>query len=160
MNFDVPKTTQAIELKEYSAELEGHVVLVWVDPPRGMLREFDRISAGLAGRIDAFASAKDRARPGKIKASVRLAGWLQALRADGAAKKLKKFTEQWRRERYAWYAKLWSQGPEETRWEAAEIEKMDEENPAFLEWLIVQSWARVEQFRVDTKKKLTKPAGS
>ncbi len=51
-----------------------------------------------------------------------------------------------------WYCVLWSQGPEPTHWTVAELHELEEKDPAFLEWMINETWnARREH--VDRKKK-------
>ena len=47
---------------------------------------------------------------------------------------------------YAWYAQVWSQdGDAETHWTAKEIEALNDADPAFVSWMMRETWvARLE----------------
>lgn len=42
----------------------------------------------------------------------------------------------------AWYAVIWSQGENGTRWTVEEILALQEQDPAFLAWMIRETWDR------------------
>lgn len=39
MKINIPKIVKQVELREYAAELEGAVLMVWVNPARALLAE-------------------------------------------------------------------------------------------------------------------------
>lgn len=41
----------------------------------------------------------------------------------------------------AWYAVLWSQGPEPTHWTTDELLELERDDPALLSYLIRETWA-------------------
>ena len=51
-----------------------------------------------------------------------------------------------------WYAALWSHGPEETHWTAAELTALEEQDSALLGWMISQTWDQRKE-HTDRRKK-------
>ena len=51
-----------------------------------------------------------------------------------------------------WYAEIWSQGREDTRWTLDELKELDKENVAFLRWMISATWVKIEEHRTYKKK--------
>jgi len=150
MKLTIPKTVRFLPLQDYdleNADLAGVGIFVWVDPPRSVLAEFDRLNGEYATALDSLvkkvtAGTKQQPKP-------RLQGWLDLV-FGRKSKDFKPVT--YRRSLYTWYARLWSQGPEETHWTAAELESVEEHNPLFLEWLCRRSWVLVEEHRASVKK--------
>ena len=51
-----------------------------------------------------------------------------------------------------WYAVVWSQGAEDTRWTGDELRKLEERDPALVGWMISETW-RVRKEHLDHTKK-------
>lgn len=145
MKITLPKTVRLLALQEYdpeNTELAGVVIHVWVDPPRAVAQEYDRINSQFAALLK-----QATGKPGK-KATF----WeLLAARRKLAHKPP---TKAYREAIFTWYARMWSQGPDGTHWEARELRDIDEHNPAFLEWLERGTWALIERHRSEIKKGL------
>ena len=57
MEITIPKTVRFLPLQDYDAdnpELAGVGIFVWVDPPRSVLAEFDRLNGEYAAALDAL----------------------------------------------------------------------------------------------------------
>lgn len=39
-----------------------------------------------------------------------------------------------------WYAAVWSEGAEESRWTGGELRELEERDPALMAWMISQTW--------------------
>lgn len=52
----------------------------------------------------------------------------------------------------AWYAVIWSQGDEGTHWTVEEILSLQEQDPAFLAWMIRETWDRRSEHIAKKKK--------
>lgn len=154
MKFEIPKVTRFLPLQEYAPEepaLAGVGIQVWVDPPRSVLLEFDRLNREYGQVLDQLTG-----RPGEIKKpspAERLLNWLQVLTKRQGDERFTNVTESYRRSMYTWYARLWSQSPDvETHWSVSELEKINDENPSLYAWLCTSSWALIERHRDDVKK--------
>lgn len=150
MRISLPKTVRFLTFREYdpeNPELAGVGIHVWVDPPRAVLQEYDRINRE-------FSQVLQQAT-GKPRQKVTFLDILKGHKKLG-----KDLIQAFRRSIYEWYARLWSQGPEGTHWDADEVAAIDEHNPAFLEYMEHQSWALVEQHRTDIKKGLRQQVGT
>jgi len=53
----------------------------------------------------------------------------------------------------AWYVDLWSQGPEPTHWTMEEAQEIQQQDPAFLSWMIGATW-EARKAHMDRKKKV------
>jgi len=143
MRFNLPKTVHFLPFQDYDPEqkeLAGVGIWVWVDPPRAELREYDRINAEFGELL--------RAESGKPAKKATILDLLKSRRLLGK----KASAEAYRRAIHEWYAGLWSQGPADTHWTRAELATIDEQNPAFLEWMYRRTWRLIDEHRRDIKK--------
>jgi hypothetical protein len=156
MKFEIPKVTRFLPLQEYAPDeptLVGIGIHVWVDPPRSILMEFDRLNRAYSQVLTVLASKLGNSPVKKISPVDRLITWLHIVIKRPQDDRFKSETESYRRSIYAWYAKLWSQSPDaETHWSMDELEKINDENPRLYEWLCFSSHALIEQHRDDVKK--------
>jgi len=51
-----------------------------------------------------------------------------------------------------WYAEIWSQGPPDTAWTVDELRTLESQDPAFLSWMIAQTW-KTRAEHIEHKKK-------
>lgn len=119
-------TTQTIDLGDWNETARGKLIHVWVDPPKPILRQREKFTQDYAR----FILQNDTAAKGSA---------LDKKSLPGKTEKLAAFLETWKADVYAWYAQLWSAGPEETRWTVGEIAELDEQNPQLLKWLFEQT---------------------
>lgn len=148
----IPKLVLPLDLSGYSPELQGETLHVWVDPPRRMRQEYDellleiqqeeiqRIGADL--KPDSPPSGKStfqnflartRALLGARKNSIK--------RGSGTDVRILK-----------WYFTIWAQGPADSALPLEDIQRIEEENPAFLGWLIGETWRMIRENQVRQKK--------
>ena len=52
-----------------------------------------------------------------------------------------------------WYAFVWSQGEVESHWTVDELKEIEQEDPAFLSWMIGATW-EARKAHMDRKKKV------
>jgi hypothetical protein len=127
--INVPKVVRPLKLAEYAPEFEGEI-LVWVNPPRSILSMY----AGLAGAAE---------------------GALVELRAAGTEEAAQK-VEKTGRALIEWYAGIWSQGPEDTRWPVEQIKELIEgtvdTDPRLWPWLAAQTLRMISEHRAMVKK--------
>lgn len=145
MKINLPKTVRVLELQGYDPEnaaLTGVGIHVWVDPPRAVLQEYDRINRQFASLLQ-----KSGDKPVKKTTLLDLLARRKALSRQPAV-------EAYHQALYAWYARMWSQGPEGTHWNVSELSTISAENPAFWEWLERSTWLLIEEHRGTIKKGL------
>jgi hypothetical protein len=178
MKIKIPKVTKFLPLQAYApdeASLAGVGIQVWVDPPQGMLMEFDQLNREFRAVLEGMVSlqtplpdsgldtaGEHRLLDHRSNLGEMLLGWLKARARTKHAggDHFKAATGSYRRSIAAWYARLWSQSPDaETRWTADELEQIAERNPQFYEWLCVSSWALIEAHRDEIKKGYRGPSG-
>jgi hypothetical protein len=151
MKLTIPKTVRLLPLQDYdpdNTELADVDIFVWVDPPRSVLAEFDKINGEYGTALDAL--VKQAERSGKQKPRSRLMGWLSLLLNH--QKDFKPISVIYQRELHTWYARLWSQGAPDTHWTAAELDDIEKQNPVFLEFLCRRSWVLIGEHRETVKK--------
>lgn len=51
-----------------------------------------------------------------------------------------------------WYAAIWSEGAEESRWTGGELRELEERDPALMAWMISQTWKAREAHIAGVKK--------
>lgn len=51
-----------------------------------------------------------------------------------------------------WYAEIWSQGKAETHWTLEELRELEQNNGAFLAWMISATWNKISESRTYKKK--------
>jgi len=150
MKIVIPKIVIPVEMAEYSPELAGKFLHVWVNPPKDKLQGYDELVATLqmqelkTAQANLYPDGKKDSEPGLLGAIKTMAHWVSSKkdkRPDGIDVK---FLE--------WYAEIWSQGPEQTRWTVDELRELENQDPAFLSWMITQTWA-TRTAHVQGKKK-------
>jgi hypothetical protein len=139
-----PKSVRFLPFQPYDPEnsgLKDAGIWVWVDPPRAFLVEYDQIQSGFA----AFLQAAVQRKPAKTK---NIMTWLSTrLHLRNAPR-----VADYHHALYDWYARLWSQGPEDTHWTVEELDQINEHNPDFLEWLFRSSMLQIAAHRTEIKK--------
>lgn len=142
MRFDLPKTVRPIALQDYdpgAERLAGVEIMVWVDPPREWFERYYRIHREYSQAI-----LKDTAALKKSRPLTMLNIFLRKAPDDTV--------QRYRKALHDMFASLWSQGPDGTHWTAEEIDRMDDHNPAFTDWLYRRSWELIEEHKSAVKK--------
>ncbi len=129
----IPKVVLTLDLSQYAPgapETSDQPIRVWVNPPRAMLAQWDAL-------IDQFQALNTRAseEPEVWKGSEGKAA------VDGF---------------FAWWAELWSQGPEETHWTAEEVQAFKDEclqdDPPLWEFVTSETWRLIAEHRKASRK--------
>jgi hypothetical protein len=158
-NFEIPKTTRFLPLQDYdpkNAELAGVGIFVWVDPPRSVLAEFDKINGDYSEVL-----YKVAAKPGtlSVKKTVMvqlLLNWLRLLRKRVKDAQFKSISMTYLRKILAWYARIWSQSPDVgTHWTVGELAKINKKNPALFDWLCINSRVLIGQHQKDARERIS-----
>lgn len=150
--FDVLKIVRTIRLAEYAEEYGEAVIHVWVNPPRPMLAAHDALvleSGMLRKGLEPLAEgARSKERPAEESAPSKP--------SDDEIKKAVGRLLEISTEHLAWFATIWSQGPEGTHWTAQEVgELVDayaETDPRFFEWVSERTVALIREHRTGQKK--------
>lgn len=158
MKIQIPKVVLAVSIVEYAAELEGKYLHVWVNPPKAKLQEYDELVRQLQARE--LESARQTLLPdgptGSNGADALKGQTILARTFDQVAHWLKirqrEKPEGIDRALLEWYAEIWSQGPQDTQWTVEELRTLEEQDPAFLSWMIAQTW-KTRAEHVERKKK-------
>jgi hypothetical protein len=139
MKITIPKVILSVDMVEYSPELAGKYLHVWVNPPKDKLQEYDDLVTALQAREletaqrKLFPEGEEKEESGLLRSFHVLTHWLKIKReekAEGIDEKLLR-----------WYAEIWSQGPEDARWTVEELRTLESQDPAFLSWMISHTWA-------------------
>jgi len=155
MKINIPKIITQISMTAYSSELEGNWLYVWVNPPMEMLAEYNQLvtrvqEQELAGARKVLVDGESAPENGRKSATGlalafdQAAKWLNLKKetpADGLDIKL-----------LDWYARLWSQGPAETHWTVSELRTLEAQDPAFLSWMIGETWQALTAHKQQKKK--------
>jgi hypothetical protein len=147
MKYDITPTLDKIDLGEWNPTAKGQIIYVWVDPPLDVLQERKAYSQDYNNYIANL--AKTLKKPAKEK-SARLEAGRQELQES--QEQLDKFLKSWNLRVCAWYARLWSQGPEGTHWTAEELAGMAQQNPKLLAWLLKRSKELLDGYRSAEKR--------
>ena len=140
MKIEIPKVVVPVDLGGYAAELTGKTLYVWVNPSMDKLKEYDDLRTELQQQELTAAQQvlMPEQQPAEQEASVlkrtfeevrRLLNIRKADKPQGVHPKM-----------LAWYAEMWSQGPAEMAWTVAELQDLEKRDPAFLGWMISQTW--------------------
>jgi hypothetical protein len=137
MKFEIPKIVKTLNVGEYAAELEPVKIVVWVNPPRALLVRHDEMIAKLA---TAMSKRLELGAGSEVDAG-ELAKEIEAVRGEMTAV----------------FSELWSAGVDpETRWSAAEIDKlitgMFETDPQLWPWLRNRTIEMIREHREFVKK--------
>lgn len=153
MKINIPKVVVPVELSGYAPELAGQQLQVWVNPPQDKLNEYNILLTEIQQQelLDAkkvLLPEADLPEEEKISVLRKTFDELQRLLKIRKAETLQGLDARM----LAWYAEIWSQGPQDTQWTVEELQTLEQKDPAFLSWMISQTWkARVAH--VERKKK-------
>lgn len=135
--FDVLKIVRLIRLSEYAEVYADQVIHVWVNPPAPLLTEHDELVRETEKIKVRFAPADKPPSEEELKASLARLGEIGNAHLE-------------------WYAQIWSQGPEGTRWTAEEIrtlvDSFVETDPYFWKWISELTIDMIRQHRAGQKK--------
>ena len=127
------RITRPLDLRQYQPEMAVEIQ-VWVNPPRAMVNEV----YGLLAKASAF---EERARNAEAEELARLGPAIETAGQELAA----------------WFATIWSEGAEETRWSEAEVQKLIahsvENDPQLWPWLVLKSVEMIQVYRSGEKKR-------
>ena len=147
----IPKLVVPLDLGGYSPELAGESIQVWVDPPRRLRQAYDSLLVEVQ-QIEIQRAAHATPEPIKVEAEQdRFAGFLK--NAQALLNLRKKTIERGARTDtriLEWYLEIWSQGSQ--TFTLAELERIEEENPAFLGWMIGETWRMIQENQTRLKK--------
>ena len=141
MEIKIPKIRVPLELSEYSPELEGHTLYVWVNPPRRLKEDYFQASLNLGDTLQVVQ------KPGDFN-------WIQKLvkgkQRERSSKKIVR-----------WYAGLWSETEDGGSYNGRDIEHFAEEiiesDPALWAFLCNKTWTMINEFLSAAKKAQTTP---
>ena len=145
MRINIPRVVIAVPLKDYAPELDGQHLHVWVNPSIARLNEFRNLVADMQERDLDKVQTRIEA---PAEPATGLRGMVQSLKRMARSRQVQRVDERI----LAWYAELWSQGPADTHWTVRELQQLEEQDPAFLGWLINRSW-EVRSEHIERKKK-------
>lgn len=141
-----------MDLSGYSTDLKGETFQVWVDPPRSLRQEYDelllKVQQDEIRRVTSELTpdpGSDKSQSGVFASVIKRAQALLNLRernvqrAEGTDICILK-----------WYVNIWSQGANPITLE--ECQRIEDENPAFLGWLITETWRMIHENQVRQKK--------
>jgi len=118
------KIVEPLDLGEYHAQFAGQVMQVWVNPPIAVRQRYAAIRRQIEGIWEEIKE--------ELKAKKKLAAERSQEREALSGRLLKEQAE--------WLSQIWSQGPEDTRMTAEEVERLrsesQETNPRLFSWLI------------------------
>ena len=153
MKIEIPKVIVQVSLAEYAPELQGSALHVWVNPSMAKLNVYNNLVTELQEQ-ELTAARKilmPEQEPAKKDASAfsaifaEVGRWLKVRKEEkpqGVAAPM-----------LAWYAEIWSQGPQDTHWTVDELRMLEQADPSFLSWMIARTWqARAEH--MEQKKKV------
>lgn len=148
----IPKLIVPLDLSGYSPELSGETIQVWVDPPRRLRQEYDALLFEIQQEEIQRVSSDLPTAP----ASSGVSTFENFLRKTQSLLNVRKKTidrgEATDVRVLKWYVTLWSQGPEGSALSLVEVQNIENENPAFLGWLIQETWRMIHENQVRLKK--------
>jgi hypothetical protein len=151
MKINIPKVVIPVPMSEYAPELQGNALHVWVNPPMQILQAYRQLLSTLQAHELESARQMLEIPATKEERSPLMRAYDQALHWINRRKEEK--TEGVSVDLLEWYANIWSQGPADTQWTVEELRTLEESDPAFLSWMIAQTWkARGEH--MEQKKKV------
>jgi hypothetical protein len=178
--FVLPKIVQPLPIAEYAAGSSA-IIHVWLNIPQDVLREHgeiirenaeikNRLNASdvVAALIELAANPEIHLDEWKKQASqvldhdaenvAEVLPELEALKLDEAGlERIKQQLDMLLDRRLAWFAKIWSQSPDEsTHWTFDEVKQLKEQtadtDPQFFTWLCNRTVAMIGEHRTAQKK--------
>lgn len=153
MQIEIPKVVVPVPMRGYHEALEGKFLHVWVNPPMAKLDEYQALVTAMQARE--LESAKATLFPEADKDLPEASPMKQAFEraVEWVRVKTGRKSETYNRDLLAWYIEVWNQGPAETRWSMDEIRQIEQADPAFLAWMISQTW-QARTAHIEQKKKV------
>ena len=147
--FDFVTITQPIDMGEYHEAYKGRFVHVWVNPPKAVRKEREELLRNYAEFFRMISTGDVRPFLGKPRLERLVSLFTGGLIKPREEKRLREVE----RKTFGWFAQLWSQHPDaESHWTVAEIEQVNEHDPALYKWLVQRSALMIDTFRADKKK--------
>ena len=133
--FEIKKITMPLELGNYNEAYSGQVVHVWVNIPR-------EIREKRLALMRSYAKALAEHTTGKALHVIDRIPFVRAWKFRKASK-----------EQMAMMGEIWSAGADaETHWSAAEVQTLNDADPALYMWMARESMILVDEFRASKKK--------
>lgn len=143
---NIPKITQRIDLAEYHESFAGQVVDVWVNPPRAVKAERERIAYHYALLNAQLQSAPPVAAQKSLPAFF---GRLFEFAKGTHEQRLRALTTRMQE----WFVQVWNAGDEpQWHWTANEVQLLYESDPAMFGWLTTRTVKLMEEWRTEQKK--------
>ena len=143
MNLNIPSVLERLPLKEYHPDFGERALFVWVNPTRALLDQRRELLRELQQHIQNGVE-KEKAFPEDPEKAEQA--------RQRAIDEYQAFLAEFNQRMYAWFAEIWSQGPDETHVSAEEIAAWDAQAPAFVEWLTTRTWDMLAEHRARRKK--------
>jgi hypothetical protein len=144
MKIEIRKIVQPLQLSDYAPEYDDARLMVWVNPPKGLLEtrtELAERANGLKRELQNALKLSEAETPMVVKDAVK--GIAEELAGIG-------------HEMVTWLATIWSQGEPETQFSAEELQEFileaEESDPAFYVWLVDQTLLMIYSHRARQKK--------
>lgn len=153
MKITIPRVVTPVSLANYAPELDGKNLYVWVNPPKDKLQAYNETVLSLQAQdveearqtlFPAESSSEKKEESALLKAYGLVSRFLslkKERKPEGLDQKL-----------LDWYAEIWSQGPQDSHWTVDELRVVESQDPAFLSWMIAQTW-NVRSEHIERKKK-------
>jgi hypothetical protein len=124
LKFPLPRIVRPLRLGDFLAELGDVQVLVWVNPPADLRQQRWALLEEYNKTVNAYQELAEKKRD---------------------EKKYTAWKAEWAKRWKAWFAEIWSQGVDlESHWTLAEVEDLEAQAPALVEWLIRQTLTYVD----------------
>ena len=164
MKINITKLFGQVHLDEYMPALKGKVLLVWLNMPRRLREEKERLVPEFLQAMEEINGERKAAR--LARAEKRMETEAQPAtneppapdpeydasiaeldaRAEVALRDLNRAV-------MVWYANIWSQGDDpETHWLLEELEELDRTDPDFLQFMLARSDGLLTEHRKNAKK--------
>jgi hypothetical protein len=135
--FDIPRMLRPLYLRDYAAEFADACIQVWVNPPRELLHTYAEILVAIESLQAQIKGNKEPMPPEKVE---QLTNELVACKDR----------------LIAWFGEIWSQGAEDSRWSAEDIQALlahaQDTDPALWNWLVEHTTRLIGEHRMRQKK--------
>jgi hypothetical protein len=121
MKLNIQPILKPLDLGEYDPEhMQGQSLQVWVNPPLNTLNELDELNREFTRRSTNLLYPDKGDKRDLAKRTADFDDW---------------FSSVFLHQTNAWYARILSQGPEETRWKADDLDEVYQASPGLLKWI-------------------------
>lgn len=144
--IQIHKLIRPLDLGNYAVEFEGQNFDVWVNPPREIIGVYVEVQDDLA---------KLKAKMEEIVERSKQDGVGQDLTADIA--KLDEDIDKANERVFKWFAQIWSQGPDESKYETPEsirafAMEASDTDPALWNWISGNTLVMINEHREGNRK--------